>query len=257
MVRRTIASGAWVSYATARSLHSARPATEGCGFQLPVIVYGGAFLVDPVTGTVLTGQTIEADAVEMVVECARAHKLPPLVYWLDDQGEDRISWELGTESPGILTYLSDRSGDPRFAPVTDNSSLRNSVFYVSIIGDRTALEALEVLADEVRALVGAEIHVNVQADTYHPEQIWLEITHRDAHKAAALRELASRLGATRVVSFGDNMIDLPMFEASDECYAVSNAIDPVKAAATAVIGSNDSDAVARWLQEHALGGPGG
>ena len=38
-----------------------------------------------------------------------------------------------------------------------------------------------------------------------------------------------------------------MFAAADEAYAVSNAIDEVKAAATGVIGSNDEDSVARFI----------
>lgn len=42
-----------------------------------------------------------------------------------------------------------------------------------------------------------------------------------------------------------------MFEAADESYAVGNASDDVKALATAVIGSNADDGVARWLAANA------
>ena len=38
---------------------------------------------------------------------------------------------------------------------------------------------------------------------------------------------------------------------ADEGYAVRTAAPELKAVATAVIGSNDEDAVARWLSEHA------
>ena len=41
-----------------------------------------------------------------------------------------------------------------------------------------------------------------------------------------------------------------MFEAADECYAMANADPQLKARATAVIGSNDDDGVARWLLEN-------
>ena len=44
--------------------------------------------------------------------------------------------------------------------------------------------------------------------------------------------------------------DLPMFRISDECYAVGNAVEELKHAATGVIGDNDSDSVARWLEEN-------
>jgi len=58
-----------------------------------------------------------------------------------------------------------------------------------------------------------------------------------------------QLGANRLVVFGDNNNDLPMFRIADESYAVSNAIPAVLAAATGVIGSNDDDAVARWVTD--------
>ena len=40
-----------------------------------------------------------------------------------------------------------------------------------------------------------------------------------------------------------------MFEIADEKYAVANAAPELKALATAVIGDNDEDAVAKWLAE--------
>ena len=60
----------------------------------------------------------------------------------------------------------------------------------------------------------------------------------------ALRRLA---GGCRIVAFGDNVNDLPLFAAADECYAVGNALAAVKEAADGVIGPNTEDGVARWL----------
>lgn len=50
--------------------------------------------------------------------------------------------------------------------------------------------------------------------------------------------------------FGDGKNDMDMFEIADECYAVENAVPELKAMATAVIGGNDSDGVARWLESN-------
>ena len=38
-----------------------------------------------------------------------------------------------------------------------------------------------------------------------------------------------------------------MFRIADECYAMENAVDELKAIATGVIGSNEEDGVARFL----------
>ena len=53
-----------------------------------------------------------------------------------------------------------------------------------------------------------------------------------------------------MVSFGDAINDIPMFQVSDECYAVSNAVDELKKIATGIIESNEEDGVARWLQRN-------
>ena len=61
-------------------------------------------------------------------------------------------------------------------------------------------------------------------------------------------ELNDQIIITRLNSYGENDIDL--FSIVDEAYAVSNASDALKQKATGIIGSNDEDAVAKWLLEN-------
>ena len=74
---------------------------------------------------------------------------------------------------------------------------------------------------------------------------------RAASKANAIRQLAARLGCERIVAFGDGVNDLDMFAIADEAYAVANAVPELQKAATAVIGGNDGDGVAKWLEKNA------
>ena len=53
----------------------------------------------------------------------------------------------------------------------------------------------------------------------------------------------------RVIAFGDGKNDVDMFEIADESYAVSNAHEVLKAKATGIIGSNNEDGVAKWLEK--------
>ena len=43
---------------------------------------------------------------------------------------------------------------------------------------------------------------------------------------------------------------MPLFEIADACYAMANGQQSLKDIATAVIGSNRDDGVARWLMAH-------
>lgn len=51
----------------------------------------------------------------------------------------------------------------------------------------------------------------------------------------------------RPVVFGNNRNDLPMFDIADESYAVADSVPEALGAATGIVGSNDEDAVALWM----------
>lgn len=69
-------------------------------------------------------------------------------------------------------------------------------------------------------------------------------------KAKSILKLKEEYGFEKLVVFGDSVNDLPMFKIADESYAVSNAIEELKAQATKVIGSNEEDAVAKFLMDY-------
>ena len=116
-------------------------------------------------------------------------------------------------------------------------------FYFTCIDER---EKLLPLYEKYRE----QYHCVFQVDLYTREQ-WLEIMPKAASKASAALWLKSSLGCGRLVVFGDGENDVDLFEAADEAYAVANAADVLKAVATGVIGANDEDGVARWLDAHA------
>ena len=66
-------------------------------------------------------------------------------------------------------------------------------------------------------------------------------------KGTAAEEIKRLTGADRIIAFGDNLNDIPLFEAADEAYAVSNAHEKLKEIATGIIGSNDEDAVIKFI----------
>lgn len=88
------------------------------------------------------------------------------------------------------------------------------------------------------------------SDEYGSGGCLLEIYPEGCTKASALARVMEMTGARRIVSFGDNINDVPMFRISAESCAVANAVPEARAAATRVIGANTENGVARWLAEH-------
>lgn len=244
--------GLQLTYATARSFRSASTATAGLHLRLPVAVYGGAFLVDPGSGDLISSRIFDDAVTTDLLRLCRDHRTPPLVYTLTGRTE-QVSWVAPEVTPGISSYVADREPDPRFAPVTSWSELpTRGCFYLSVIGSRAAVEPF---AAAVAAGHGEAVTLNVQDDTYHREQTWCEVTPLGADKATAALDLRAAAGADRLVVFGDNVNDLRMFAVADHALAVADARPEVRAAADEVIGRSDDDAVARWLLDtDALGG---
>ena len=75
-------------------------------------------------------------------------------------------------------------------------------------------------------------------------------TFEEQYNYPYYQKLIENYGFEKVVAFGDNLNDLPMFEAADVRIAVGNAREELKAAADAVIGTNAEDGAARWLIEN-------
>lgn len=237
------ARGLPFTYATARSLTSARAATRGLAVHLPAVVYNGCMLVQPDTGERLAFDGFTQEEARFAAETIRAHGIWPLVY-AHAEGRERVSWVPEHENDGMRRYLSLRRGDPRMYPAADDRLFDGEPFYYTCIGRR---EELLPLYDDVRA--DGRFRCTLQQELYRPEY-WCELMPARASKAAGIARLKALLGFERVVSFGDAVNDIPMFEASDECYAVENAAPELIARATGVIADCEHDGVAEWLAAH-------
>lgn len=244
-INMLVEKGMLFTYATARSLLSALVVTEGLCTQMPVIVYNGAFIICPKTGEVLHSLSFTQEEAEVVQSCLEENGISPLVYAFVDQAE-RVSWDVARENEGIRRYLSLRKGDKRLRPLENGKGLYDGkIFYYTCIGEREELlPVYGIFSQDDR------FRCTLQQELYRPEY-WCEIMPKKASKAEAIKRLKEICGCDRIVSFGDAINDIPMFEISDECYAVENAVAGLKEIATGIIASSDQDGVAKWLRSYA------
>ncbi len=233
--------GMLFTYATARSLVSASKVTKGLSTKIPVIAYNGAFIFMPSTGEILSREDFTYEERIKVRQTLERFGISPMVYSFID-GIERVSWIPEYENEGVKRYLSMRPGDERFRAVTDMESLyEGEMFYFTCIGEKEELMPIyDIFSNDPR------YRCTIQQELYRPEY-WCEIMPANASKFNAIKKLKKMWRCEKVISFGDAVNDIPMFEISDECYAVSNAADELKAYATAVIDSNEDDGVAKWL----------
>lgn len=245
-INRLLEQGMKFTYATARSLVSASSVTEGLHISTPVIVYNGAYIMCADTGKILYSQTFQEEERRKVREVLKKWNISPFIYSFVN-GEERVLYRPDFLNEGKERYLTVRRGDRRFRTVEGEEALfQGEMFYFTCIGEK---EELEPVYQEFQK--DSRFRCTLQQELYRPEY-WCEIMPAKATKAQAILALKSMWNCEKIISFGDAVNDLPMFDISDACYAVANAVKSVQERATAVILENDKDGVARWLEEHAL-----
>lgn len=231
------------SYATARSLITAKKVTRGICARIPLIVYNGAFIIDNATEEILGANYFDG-AVQKLLDELFQNEIYPIVYAYVE-GREKFSFVPEKCTKGMVSFVDSRKGDIRTNAVSKPEELKKGdIFYITCIDEP---EKLEPLYEKYRNTY----HCVYQKDIYTHEQ-WLEIMPGAASKSNAVLQLKKLLGCDRLIVFGDGKNDIDMFEIADECYAVRNAHEELKRKATAVIDSNDEDGVARWLMQNFL-----
>ena len=124
---------------------------------------------------------------------------------------------------------------------------QGQIYYITVIG---AQNELAPLADIIKNETG---YSSVLSKDIYSGDYWLEIYDEQASKAAGLEWLRDHYGFGRIICFGDNLNDIPMFEAADEAYAVRNASHELKLVADCVIGSNEENGVVEFIEKHFMG----
>lgn len=243
-INSLVQEGLLFTYATARSLVSASVVTQGLTTKIPVIAYNGAFIFDASNGDILASEWFNREDVEYVRKIVSDFNVSPLVYTFID-GVEKVVYKESEVNEGVRRYLNNRRGDRRMKPIGKNENLyQGNVFYFTFIGGMEELEPLyNVFRNDRR------YRCTFQQDIYNDEY-WFEIMPVNATKANAINKLKTLWNCGRIVSFGDAINDVPMFQISDECYAVENAVDELKSIATGVIESNNEDGVAKWLSKY-------
>lgn len=245
IINRLISDGLLFSIATARTYATVIPLFEKVNLNLPLALMNGVCIYDPVEKKTLRIHEISRETGKKVQELFSKFNKHPLFYFEHDS---KMSVRyICLDNKHIESYVNEREAffNKEFleVPVIDFDTPESFVYIVTL--DKK--ENLEEIHKGMCRIKG--ISCNFYRDNY-TNCHFLEAMRSDISKASGALELKEMLRADRIVAFGDNINDIPLFRLADECYAVENACNELKAIATGIIGSNDSDAVARFISRH-------
>ena len=242
-INELISRGLSFTYATARSINSAREIAGDLKLTLPVVTRNGAVLADNATGKYIERKVFTSDQVERLRSLTHVIGRYGFVSCFvgDHMYKQCLAGDHSTEFQGYIDYYVGR-GDTNLRLVSDPEEL-----YIGEPGYLTLIASKEVLEPYYEQVSKYDDWETVFSKDSYRDEYWLEVAPQNSTKAKSLLMLKEQLGFDRLVVFGDSVNDKSMFKIADESYAVSNAIDELKAMATDVIGSNDEDSVAKFL----------
>lgn len=242
-----IRQGLLFTVASARSLISIRETLADLPLRLPVIEYNGAYVSDYTTGRHLVTFALATATARALLDCLRERGVSPFVSCHDGL-QDRNFYETAANA-AMAWYINDRreARDTRLHPIDDiERALEHPVVSLTMMGDHATLAPVETA---LHGIADGRIITHFYENQYDSGHWWLSVHPGQTDKGRAIGWLLKqqRLSGAEVVVFGDHDNDISMFRAADRAYAVANATEGLKACATAVIGPNSEDSVARHI----------
>lgn len=240
--------GAMITVATARTPATVEPLLRDTHTTLPAIVLTGAAMWDRERRRYRHPLFLDDTDAAAVLDEFRRADVHPFIYTLRPDGILHV-YHNGEMVKPAREFMLERCDLKLKKFHLDNplveraSSVPSTVLYFAM----GKAERVYPLAERLRARVRCAVYSYL--DIFHPDVAIIEVFGSNVSKAEAVKRLARRQGAKRIVVFGDSGNDLPMMKIADLAVAVENAIPDVKRAAHLVIGRNTSDAVARFIAD--------
>ena len=232
------------SIATARTPATVENILKDVNIKEPIIVMNGVSLYDLKTHKYSQIEYIEPKLVEYMIKKLGRWMSQGFIYTINNHKLTVHYNEL--IGKGRINFYEERKNLEHKKFVNEPLDDYNHVIYFVFIDSK---ENIQIIHDILSNIEG--IGLIMYKDIYDKESYLLEVYSTRATKANGIKKLKGEGNYTKVISFGDQLNDLNMFQEADEAYAVGNAVKDIKKIATAVIGTNDEGSVARFIYEHA------
>ncbi len=244
-LNRLIANGVNFSFATARTAATAIKMFDGVNINLPVVLMNGVCIYDIKDKCYIKTELMPSAAKSRLIDIINEHKLSGFLYSINGSELDVYYYNLDTPNAKAFVAERERLYGKVFTHVNNFTECINiDIVYYSVSDIK---EKLDGIYEELKT--DKSVHAEYYRDVYDTKCWYLEVFANTASKFNAVEYLREKYEIEYIVGFGDNLNDIPLFKASDECYAVFNAKDEVKDFASGVILSNTDDGVVKKIAE--------
>ena len=247
---RLIGQGMPFTVASARGCGSIRNALGDLRLRLPVTATNGAYVSDLASGRHLAVHALPPATAHDLWTLFDGRGYSPFVFTTDGSADRFYYTADSLRNDGMRRFHRKREirQDTRLHRLDDlREGLDDQVMLFILIDSLPRIQDLE---REIRRRHGDAVQIH--SHDHYDATLWYHLTVLDARATkdqgvAFIRRLHG-FEDCRLVVFGDHVNDIGMFRMAHDAYAVAGAAPELAEHATATIGSNDDDAVARWLE---------
>lgn len=246
ILNKLIDNGVNFTVATARTPATVVDLLQDVNLKLPAVLMNGVLLYDIKEEKYINIKEIGKDTVDKVFDVLNKFDKNAMVYGIRNNHlwvyhkKFEYSWEYN-----FYKERADRKQKTFLKVENYQECINESKIINFIVFDK--YEKIKGIYEELKKI--DEISVEYYEDIYEKGCYFLEAYSAEASKANGIKLLSDYIEHDKLICFGDNLNDIPMFELADECYATANAVERVKEISTDVIGSCDEDGVALFMEK--------
>lgn len=226
--------GVIIALASGRIYPAMRRYVAQLGVTAPAVAFNGAMIVDTATGAPIDRTFIDADLAREALEVCE--KMGLYVQSYDEQG---YFFEKKCEYSDYYERVSGVRGGELGRPASECVTGSMPKIVTINTPERTQ-ELLPVLKERFKGRLDVSIS----------KPMYIEMTHPDANKGAALYRLCNILGVkpNEVMACGDGLNDLGMIKMAGLGVVVANARQAVRDHADIVCASNADEGIAQLIE---------
>lgn len=239
-------NGGYFTFATARTASSAVQIMNSVNVNVPCILMNGVSIYDIKEKKYIKNEYFSKESALKTAEIFKECGVIPFLYNIED--DILYTYYCGFNCKEMEDFFNMRGNMPGrpFRKCTDlTDEACEKTVYFSVQGSHENLVPVAKQLDKC-----PDISYAFYRDVYATHIWFLEVFSSKASKSNGVEFIKHHYGFDEVICFGDNLNDLPMFEVSNRKIAVSNAKKEVLSAADEVIGSNNENAVAFWINKN-------
>lgn len=242
LLNKSIENGINFTIATARTPATIINILKDINIKLPIITMNGSAIYDIKSNKYLDFISLPKKKGLEIYKLIKSFNINAFVYTIHN--DHLYVYHDKLIHPYQLKFYNLRKNTKYKTFLQEELNPNSDVLYFTIMDYEDKINAIY---NKLKSF--NDLYIVKYRDTYDKDIFNLEIYDVKSSKANSIELIKDKYNFENLISFGDNLNDIPMFNISDECYAVENAVQDLKDISTKVIGKNTDNSVAKFIYD--------